>query len=328
MAVPVAQAKGVYAAGTTSFVANAPGGILAGDHLLIVMESADSMTAAGTPDTPAGFTKLFEETQNVAANATTLTIFDKIAAGGETDVTVTGVLDHCSGTMFVIRGASASIGDVVVGTGNGGATLSVTLLSITTIADNSLVVMAVCSRRDITATNQFDAWANTNLTGITEWEDNVTSTGNGGGIGVAYGTKALAGATGNSTCDMSGTLDWRSVQIAFKSLAVPGGRARKRFYGPALLGTGAADLYTVPAGTRTVIQHIHAFNAAGSPVNFTLSIGTDAASTRLWDAYPVESKGIVRRYRKLTLQAGEKIQGFASAGTSIVLVINGYEEGP
>src|SRR3990170_2964099 len=99
MTLPAFRSIGAYGVGTTSCVAavptagNAP---QANDILLILVESTDSTTAAGTPNTPNGWTKLFEETQGGGAlGVTTLTVFGRrVPAGGQGNVTVDGVLNH------------------------------------------------------------------------------------------------------------------------------------------------------------------------------------------------------------------------------------------
>lgn len=99
----------------------------------------------------------------------------------------------------------------------------------------------------------------------------------------------------------------------------------KRIVGPVAIATGPATLYTVPAATRTVIKHIHVDNPSASPVNFTLSIGADAAGTRLWDAFPIPAQGagvsanVNDWWGPYTLEATEVIQ--AAAGTNNILVI-------
>lgn len=59
----------------------------------------------------------------------------------------------------------------------------------------------------------------------------------------------------------------------------------KRLYGPAALTV--ATLYTVPSVTKTVIRHIHIENGSAGALTFTLSIGADAAGTRLFFAQSV-----------------------------------------
>ena len=102
-------------------------------------------------------------------------------------------------------------------------------------------------------------------------------------------------------------------------------RIPKRLYGPALIATGPTTVYTVPALTKTVVRHIHISNPSGSPVTFTLSVGADAAGTRLWQTYsiPAAATGVSDSVRDifvyLVVDAAEIIT--LSAGTNNILVI-------
>lgn len=99
----------------------------------------------------------------------------------------------------------------------------------------------------------------------------------------------------------------------------------KRLYGPALVATGPATVYTVPAVTKTIIRWIHVSNPSASPVTLTLSVGADAAGTRLWQTYsiPAAAAGVTDSVREfpvyLPLVAAEIIQ--LSAGTNNILNI-------
>jgi hypothetical protein len=66
----------------------------------------------------------------------------------------------------------------------------------------------------------------------------------------------------------------------------------KRLYGPALVATGPATVYTVPAVTKAILRQIHLSNPSASVVTFTLSIGADAAGTRLWSVYNIPASGV------------------------------------
>lgn len=104
------------------------------------------------------------------------------------------------------------------------------------------------------------------------------------------------------------------------------GRIYKRLYGPAHLGTAATSLYTTPTGVKTTIRRIWANNPSGSPVDFTFSIGADAAGTRLYDSENISAGGEVEEARDHTLEPGEMIQASAGSGSTVVLVVDGYEE--
>lgn len=108
-------------------------------------------------------------------------------------------------------------------------------------------------------------------------------------------------------------------------------RTAKRLYGPALIATGPATVYTVPALTKAIIRQIHISNPSASPVTFTLSVGADAAATRLWSTYsiPAAAAGVSDSVRDifmfLVMDATEILT--LSAGTNNILdiVITGEE---
>lgn len=111
-------------------------------------------------------------------------------------------------------------------------------------------------------------------------------------------------------------------------------RTPKRLYGPALIATGPATVYTVPANTKTILRTIQLSNPSGAIVTFTLSIGADAAGTRLWSAYsiPAAAAGVVDSVRIIplyqVLEEGEIIQLAAGTNNILVIVINGDEYTP
>lgn len=219
MAIAFKSAAGIFI-GSTGTVITMPGGASApsaDDTILVVCESTDSSSSAGTPNTPDGYSKIFEETQgNGAAGCTTLTVFGKRAAGGEGNVTVDGVGNHIIGSLFIYSGAKTTGTAWTVGSGNGANTGNGTMLSVTTPADNCLVIMICASTRDANSGAQFSSWTNANLTSITEREDETTNQGSGGGFGLADGFLASQGASGNSTVTIGTSEQWRSVHIALE----------------------------------------------------------------------------------------------------------------
>jgi len=103
----------------------------------------------------------------------------------------------------------------------------------------------------------------------------------------------------------------------------------KRIQGPAQLTNAAATVYTVPANTRTILRHIHVQNPSGSIVTFSLSVGADAAGTRLWDAFQIPAAAAAEResvkdfFVYLPLEATETIQLKAGTNNILTIVING-----
>lgn len=102
-------------------------------------------------------------------------------------------------------------------------------------------------------------------------------------------------------------------------------RIPKRLHGPAQVSNAAATKYTVPSVTKTVIRHIHIENTSAGAVNFTASIGTDAAATRIFDAYPIPASTVLDHFGYYVLEAAEIFQAFASVNNQLVLTIDGDE---
>jgi hypothetical protein len=108
-------------------------------------------------------------------------------------------------------------------------------------------------------------------------------------------------------------------------------RIPKRLYGPAQVATGPATVYTVPALTKTLIRHLHVSNPSASPVGLTLSIGADAAGTRLLSAYSVAAAGtgvlgsVQDIFWYQIMDAAEILTLSATINNTLVIVINGDE---
>jgi len=98
-------------------------------------------------------------------------------------------------------------------------------------------------------------------------------------------------------------------------------RTPARLYGPTQLGNSAADLYTSPALTITTVRQVH-FQNPGSPITVTMSIGADAAGTRIFDAKTIPT-GDSDHFGYWVLAAAEKIQGSASVASQVVVSIFG-----
>lgn len=100
----------------------------------------------------------------------------------------------------------------------------------------------------------------------------------------------------------------------------------KRLSGPSQITNAAVTKYTVAAGNRGIIRHIHVLNPSGSIVNFTASIGADAAGTRIYDATPIPANSAQDFFCFHVLAAAEILQAFGSTTLVLVLTVNGEEE--
>lgn len=102
-------------------------------------------------------------------------------------------------------------------------------------------------------------------------------------------------------------------------------RVAQRLHGPAQVSNAAATKYTVPALTKTIIRHIHIQNPSGSAVTFTMSIGTDAAGVRIFDAYSIAAGSVLDHFCYYVLATTEIIQAFAGTNNILTLTIDGDE---
>lgn len=93
----------------------------------------------------------------------------------------------------------------------------------------------------------------------------------------------------------------------------------RRIYGPALVATGPTTVYTAPTGIRAVLQTVVVSNPTASPVTFTLSIGADAAGTRVVSAVTIAANSITTLYPRVPVEPAEIVT--VSAGTNNVLVV-------
>jgi len=99
----------------------------------------------------------------------------------------------------------------------------------------------------------------------------------------------------------------------------------KRLHGPAQVSNAAATKYTVPAVTKTVIRHVHIQNPSASPVTFTMSVGADAAATRVFDAFSIPANSVYDWWTYLVAEAAEIVQALAGTNNILTLTIDGDE---
>lgn len=102
-------------------------------------------------------------------------------------------------------------------------------------------------------------------------------------------------------------------------------RIPKRLAGPAQVSNAAATKYTVPALTKTIIRHVHVQNPSGAAVTFTMSIGADAAATRLFDAYSLAAGAVLDHFCYYVVDAAEIVQALAGTNNILTLTIDGDE---
>ena len=99
----------------------------------------------------------------------------------------------------------------------------------------------------------------------------------------------------------------------------------KRLAGPTQPGLAAATVYTTPAGKKTIVRNIHVANGSASAVPLALSLGVDAAGTRLFSALSIPSASSFDWSGFIVLEAGEVLQASVGTAATLVLTISGVE---
>lgn len=104
----------------------------------------------------------------------------------------------------------------------------------------------------------------------------------------------------------------------------------KRIAGPAYLAASATDIYTPPAATiYTVIRHIHVNNKTNTAATFHLYVGAtggSAGGTELFGGnagYSVVGNGTFDYFCTMKMLSTDFLSGFASAGSTLVITIEG-----
>lgn len=100
----------------------------------------------------------------------------------------------------------------------------------------------------------------------------------------------------------------------------------KRLAGPATLTNAAATQYTCPADTTAIVRHMTFTNITASDHTVTVSIGADAAGTRILDQVPVSARGVLDWPCLHVLAAAEVLQAYADANSAVNICVTGIEE--
>jgi len=221
---PTFVVAGTVASGTGTITPALPSGIAVNDILLLFLETTNQAISISNQNggTWAAVTNSPQGTgTGASSSATRLTVFWSRYNGTQGAPTASDSGNHQLGRIIAVRGAvtSGNPWDVTAGGVEATADTSGAIPGATTTVVNTLIVAAIATALpDATGTANFSAWANSNLTSVTERTDNTVTAGNGGGLGIATGVKATAGAYGNTTVTV-GT----SARKGMMSIAIKGG---------------------------------------------------------------------------------------------------------
>lgn len=196
--------KGAFAIGSGFGTRSLPAGWAENDILIVFLETNnEAITVTGY--TEAGSSPA----SNSGTNPTRLTVFWKRATSSESDPSISDSGDHQAGQVIAVRGCITT-GDPfdVTASSAGGTGTSITIPGATTTGPNRLVIAACSTTRDLSATDTFSSWANSDLANLSERINQTGATGQGGGFGVVTGEKAVAGAYGSTTVTQATSVEW------------------------------------------------------------------------------------------------------------------------
>jgi type II secretory pathway pseudopilin PulG len=199
-----------------------PAGIATGDILLLFLETANQAISISNQNGGI-WTEVTNSPQGTGtagnAAATRLTVFWSRYNGTQGNPTTSDSGNHQLGRMIAIRGvvASGNPWDITSGGVEAAADTSGSIPGATTTVAYDFVVTAIATALpDAAGTTNFSAWTNGDLASVTEQTDDTTGQGNGGGLGIATGTKASAGAYGNTAVTLATASYKAMMTIALK----------------------------------------------------------------------------------------------------------------
>jgi len=215
-------AAGAVTSGTKTITPALPSGIATNDILLLFVETSNQAVSVSNPN-GGTWTAVTNSPQYCGTAAGTtgarLTAFWSRYNGTQGAPTVSDSGDHQLGRIIAIRGAvtSGNPWDVTAGGTEAVDDTSGSIPGATTTVANTLVVTAIAtSLPDATSTAKFSGWTNANLTSLTEHTDDSVTAGNGGGLAIATGVKATAGAYGNTAVTLVDAAYKGMISIAIK----------------------------------------------------------------------------------------------------------------
>lgn len=99
-----------------------------------------------------------------------------------------------------------------------------------------------------------------------------------------------------------------------------------RLVGPKTLETSTTAQYNSTGKTVSVLS-IHLSNPTASDINFTMSIGADAAGTRLYDAFPIPARSVLDLPCFAVLVTGDGANAICAhaSASGLVATISGVE---
>jgi hypothetical protein len=209
--VPTYVASGAQSINAGAITPALPAGIAVGDVLVMFVETANQATSIANGN-GATWTEIGTQVGTGTAGSTSATRlsmwwtrYDGVITTGPT---TNDSGDHQLGRIAAFRGckSTGSPIDAVATFAAEAGPSTINIPAVVTTVDNTLVVAAVADDWDNASTTRYGSWTNANLASISERIDGGSTTQNGGGLGMATGTKASAGSTGAWTASANASI--------------------------------------------------------------------------------------------------------------------------
>lgn len=254
---------------TTSLTITKPTGVVSGDVMIVNIGQRNNGTTAPTLS---GWTAI--SSGAIDGGTTMGALLYKVAGGSEPAsyiFTLGSGANNNEGTIIAFSGVDVSgptpfdvaPGSLSVSGANG---TTATATGITTATANAAVIMFAQSDDNQT----MGTWTTTSPGSLTElYEDQYNPSGaNDLTVGAAWAIKATAGATGNGTMTLGGSIRWGTMLIALKSLVVNAGPDQ-------LVGGTSVSLI----GSTSASSPTYAWTKTSGPAGETITSPSSATTT-------------------------------------------------
>jgi hypothetical protein len=177
---------------------------------------------------PSGWSEFVNSPQGIGSAASTTAtrltgIWKRAESTTESVFTIADTGSHQVGQGFLIRGCKTTGAPYHITAGDtfgaGGSSVC-TVPGLTTTLDDCLVMVMGAYSTDA-AVEQASDFHNASLADLTQWGNCFTASDNGGGVGIAFGSKRTAGAVSATTFTLASSATQARLIVAFES-ANPG----------------------------------------------------------------------------------------------------------
>ena len=99
----------------------------------------------------------------------------------------------------------------------------------------------------------------------------------------------------------------------------------KRLAGPDDIPNSTTTMYTVPSSTKAILRNIHIANTTGTAASIKMSIGADAAGTRILGDTVIPANGTYDWTGFMVMEAGETLRATGGTNNALTVTVSGVE---